>query len=210
MTGESGIARFAADAFDIALVDVRLPGMNCVETFFEFRKLRPDAKVIMMTGFSVEHLLAQAVEGGALGVLHKPFAVDELFDLLERVKPRGMVLVADDDADFANSVGTLLAARGYSVRVARNGQEALEKATAHGVDCLILDLRLPVLSGLEVYLKLKEAGRLVPIILVTGYAAEEDQSLARLRPLAEGLLVKPFDPAELLKALETAIPQKAA
>jgi CheY-like chemotaxis protein len=182
--------------------------MNGLETFVEFRKIRPDAKVVMMTGFSVEDLIAQAVEDGALGVLHKPFAVADLFAMLERAKPRGMVLVADDDPDFATSITPVLERNGYSVHVARTGQEALDKAQIDGINCLILDLRMPVLSGLEVCLRLKTAGRLMPIILVTGYADDESQTIARLRPLTSGLLIKPFDPAELLQAVEAAIPHQ--
>ncbi len=77
--------------------------MNGVETFFEFRKIRPEVKVMLMTGFSLEQLIAQAVENGALGVLRKPFEIKDLLDVLDQVKPRGMVLVADDDPEFAAS-----------------------------------------------------------------------------------------------------------
>lgn len=210
LTGEQGVARFRDEDFDIILMDVKLPGMNGVETFFEFKKIRPHARVLMMTGFSVEQLVAQAVENGALGVLYKPFAVVQLLEMLERVKPRGMVLVADDDPDFARSIEPVLRRNGYVVEVARNGREALEKASAPGVNCLILDLRLPLLSGLEVYLKLRETGKPIPTIFVTGFADEEQATLTRLEHFTEGLLIKPFDPADLLKALEAALPSRRA
>jgi len=202
-SGELGVERFRAADFDITLMDVKLPGMNGVETFFEFRKIKPDAKIIMMTGYSLEQLIAHALDNGALGVLHKPFAVDQLLDMLERLRPRGMILVADDDPDFATSIEPVLTRHGYSVHVARTGQEALDRAD--GCNCLVLDLRMPVLSGLEVYLRLKQAGRRIPIILVTGYADEERQALARLHPVTAGLLIKPFDPAKLLEAIEAVL-----
>ncbi len=59
-------------------MDVKLPGMNGVETFLALRKQRADAQVIMMTGFSVEQLLSRAIENGARGVLYKPLAIPEL------------------------------------------------------------------------------------------------------------------------------------
>ncbi|MDB5410176.1 MAG: response regulator receiver protein [Rhodospirillales bacterium] len=203
-SGEAAAARFRETDFDLVFMDVKLPGMNGVETFFEFRRIRPRAQVMMMTGYSVAQLVAQAVENGALGVLHKPFAIDDLLATLEQVKPRGMVLVADDDPDFAASIVPLLAARGYSVEVARTGEEALLKAAAPGLDCLILDLRMPTLSGLEVYLRIKEAGRLIPTIFVTGFNDESDAELVRVKQLREGFLTKPFDPAVLLLAVEAA------
>jgi len=206
-SGEEGAERFRAADFDIVLMDVKLPGMNGVETFFEFRKIRPDARVLMMTGYSVEELVAQAVENGALGVLYKPFAMEKLLAVLDRVKPRGMVLVADDDPDFAGSIAPLLQQQGYRVEIARDGRDALGKVEAGAIDCLILDMRMPLLSGLEVYLSLKEGARLVPTIFVTGFA-EEAGALDTVRAFTRDLLVKPFDPAELLRMIEAALAQK--
>jgi DNA-binding response OmpR family regulator len=208
-SGEAALERFREADFDIVFMDVKLPGMNGVETFFEFKKIRPGAQVMMMTGFSLEQLIAQAVDNGALGVLRKPFAVEDLLEVLERVKPRGMVLVADDDPDFAASIRSILSLHGYQVEVARTGQEALQKAGANGVDCLVLDLKLPVLSGLEVYLKLKQTGNSIPTIFVTGFLGEKDAALSELRPPPHhGIFMKPFDPAELLRAIDAATESK--
>jgi two-component system, NtrC family, response regulator HydG len=180
---------------------VKLPGMNGVETFFEFKKIRPDAKVMMMTGYSVEQLILQAIENGALGVLRKPFAIADLLHVLEEVKPRGLILVADDDPDFAESLKPILAQQGYKVEIASTGQEALEKAAADGVNCLVLDLAMPLLTGVEVYLKLKESGKSIPTIFVTGFPGEQQSALANLRQVENGILLKPFDPRELIHAI---------
>ncbi len=205
-SGEAGLARFRESSFDIVFMDVKLPGMNGVETFFEFRKLKPDVKVMLMTGFSLEQLVAQAVENGALGVLRKPFEIKELLDVLEQVKPRGMVLVADDDPEFAASLEPVLTQHGYRVRIAKSGEEALVLASHDTLNCLILDVRMPVLSGIEVYLRLKDAGRAVPTIFITGFPADRNLALARLsHPLEQDILMKPFDPGELLAALDAAM-----
>ena len=202
-SGEAGLARFREANFDIVFMDVKLPGMNGVETFFEFRKIRPHVKVMLMTGFSLEQLVAQAVENGALGVLRKPFEIRDLLDVLEHVKPRGLVLVADDDPEFAASLEPILLQRGYRVRIVTSGREVLEQAATDGVDCLILDLKMPMLSGLEVYMRLREAGRTVPTIFVTGFPGERNLALARLQPpIDQDVLMKPFDPADLLGAIE--------
>ena len=83
-SGEAGVDRFRKADFDVMLMDVKLPGMNGVEAFFEFRKIRPAAKVMMMTGFSLEQLIARAVDNGALGVLRKPLAITDLPAVIER------------------------------------------------------------------------------------------------------------------------------
>lgn len=205
-SGEEGVARFRQRDFDLVFTDVKLPGMNGVESFFAFRRIKPDAKVVMMTGFSVEQLLVQAIENGALAVLHKPFAIPDILAVLEQVKPHGVVVIADDDPDFADSIEPVLRGAGYKVLVARDGEDAVAKVARGGVDLLVLDLGLPLLSGLEVYLRLKDAGKLVPTIVVTGRERELGADMATLRTMAEGFLVKPFDPGHLLRAIAASAP----
>jgi len=203
-SGEDGIERFRRGDFDFVLLDVRLPGINGVDTFLEMKKIRPSAQVMMMTGFSVEQLVAQAIEGGALGVLHKPFAALQVLDVLSRVRPRGTILIADDDPDFVDSIVPILESARYVVQVAYTGAEALHKIAHEDIDCLLLDLRLPVLSGAELYARLIEAGRAVPTILVTGGREDAEQD-ERLRAQTQGMLFKPFDPNALLMAISSAV-----
>jgi two-component system, NtrC family, response regulator HydG len=203
-SGEAGVEIFRAQDFDIVFMDVKLPGMNGVETFFAFKQIRPDAKVMMMTGYSVEQLLEQAIDNGALGVLRKPFAIGDLLLALDQAQPRGMVLVADDDPDFAASLHPILTRHGYRVEIASTGQEALEKAAQEGVNCLVLDLSMPVLTGVEVYRHLKANGKSIPTIFVTGGNATQEALVAQLPAAENGLLMKPFDPNALLAAIASA------
>ncbi|MBN1219607.1 MAG: response regulator [Anaerolineae bacterium] len=201
-SGEEAIAKFRQQDFDITFMDVRLPGKDGLESFLDIRKFKPSARVVMMTGYSVEQLLEQAVEYGAWGVLNKPIDAQQVLGMLENIKPDG-ILIVDDDADFVESVKNLLVNNGYNVFVAGNGQEAIERIRSNGIDILILDLRLPILSGLETYLELKRTGHVVPTLIVTAYLDEYADDVDRLRSLSvSGILRKPFDPGELLKAVE--------
>jgi two-component system, NtrC family, response regulator HydG len=87
-TGEDAVDCFRARDFDIVLMDVKLPRMNGVEAFFACKAIRPSARVMMMTGYSVEQLVADALNDGALGVLYKPFAVARLFEVLDELAAR--------------------------------------------------------------------------------------------------------------------------
>jgi two-component system, NtrC family, response regulator HydG len=201
--GETAIRTFREKEFDITFLDVKLPKKDGVESFFEIRRINPRARVVMMTAYSVKQLLAQAIDQGALGVLRKPFDMPGLLSMLEDVKPEGVILMADDDPDFVEIVREMLDANGYKVIVARTGQEALTTILSDGIDILILDLRLPVLSGLEVYLQLKRYNHALPTIIVTGFAVEEAEAVTALRSMSvAGFLTKPFDPKELLKILQ--------
>ena len=200
--GETAIEKFREQNFDLTFMDVRLPGMDGVESFFEIRKINPQARVVMMTGYSVEQLLSQAIENGAMDVLRKPIKMSKLLELLEKVRPSGIILLADDDQDFIDSLEDFLTGHSYLVVVAHTGQEAVDRVLANNIDILILDLKLPVLSGLEVYLTLKKHNRAVPTIIVTAYAIEEADNIDRLRAMSvSGCFVKPFDPEDLLEAI---------
>ena len=202
-SGEEAVEKFRKEEFDLAFMDVRLPGMNGVESFLEIRKIRPFAKVVMMTAYSVEQLLEQAVENGAWGVLQKPFDMGQLLRLVENAHPKGVVLIADDDHDFAMSIRELLEQNSYKVLVAHDGAQALQTVRSNGVDVLILDLRMPVLDGLDVYLELKKQGQSLATLLVTAYVDEEKQRIEAFEQMSRtGILQKPFDPQELVRAIE--------
>ena len=98
----------------------------------------------------------------------------------------------------------ILEGAGYDVDVAATGIEALEKMRGEHVDCLLLNLRLPVLSGSELYAQLVAAGRTVPTVLMTGGPEDAEQD-ARLRSQTCGMLFKPFDPNALLTAIGSAV-----
>ncbi len=201
-SGEDAIACFREAEFDLVLLDVKLPGINGVETFLELKQIRPTARVMMMTGFSLEQLIAQAIESGALGVLYKPFAATELLATLGQVMPRGAVLVADDDPDFVDSMAPILEAADFEVRVATNGREALAELERDEPNCLILDLGLAVIAGPEAMKRLLDACSALPTIIVTGRPADDvPESLSGFGLRAHGLLQKPFDPSALLAAV---------
>ena len=204
-SGEEAVEIFRQRDFDISFMDVVMPGMNGVESFLEIRKIKPDAKVFMLTGYSVAQLLDQALDNGALGVLEKPIGIEELLARIDSMKDKqgDMVLVADDDPAFRDSLEEVLKQQGYNVCVATTGEEAVEKVMAGGIDLLALDLRLPVLSGLEVYLELKNRGHAVPTVIMSGHINEESEAVSTLCDMSvTGILTKPFDPAHLIAAMD--------
>lgn len=70
-------------AFDWVFLDIRMPGLNGLETYLEIKKISPDSKVVMMTGFSVEALVKEALEEGVFAVLYKPLPVEQVLNLLK-------------------------------------------------------------------------------------------------------------------------------
>jgi CheY-like chemotaxis protein len=203
--GQEAVERHRSGAFDITFMDVRMPVMNGVDSFFAIRALKPDAKVVLMTGYE-ESIVAKALAAGALGLLTKPFRIEELLDKLADAT-RPIVLVADDDPDFVASLGELLNMHGYGSVVAATGAEAVARVKSGPVGVLILDLRLPIMSGLEVYEELRKHGSPPPTIIVTGHAAEAQDSLDALRAMSvSDCLEKPVDPSVLISKIQRLLP----
>ncbi len=200
-SGEAAIEAFRQTKFDVAFMDVMMPGKNGVESFLEIRKLRPAAKVYMMTGYSVEQLLQQAMDHGALGVLSKPIDISKVLAVLAEIGSNGIVVVAEDDPDFGRRLEEMIRNTGRACRLVHDSGEALDYAENPNV--LIFDLKAPLIQGMEVYSRLRAAGRTRPTIIITGSGAEYHDTLEAMRDVAiTGILNKPFDPMSLLDRLD--------
>jgi two-component system, NtrC family, response regulator HydG len=204
--GESAVELFDAHDFDLAFLDVLLPGMNGVESFLAIRRNHPEAKIYMMTGYAPEELVRVALDGGALGALRKPVFPEDILSKLGGAERRS-VLIADDDHDFAQALSSLLGRAGWKCSVVNNGQETLDAFTKQKFDALVVDFHMPILTGLEVVLDLKRQGIKVPTLMVTAYAEELDP-IARAE--VQGLLSKPIDPRYILALIENASAPRAA
>jgi two-component system KDP operon response regulator KdpE len=113
------------------------------------------------------------------------------------------ILLVDDDAPIQRAVGPLLASRGYDVRPAATGAEALVTFLDWSPDLVILDLGLPDLDGIEVCRRMREASE-VPIIVLSARNQEADKVEAFDRG-ADDYVTKPFGPDELIARIRTAL-----
>jgi DNA-binding response OmpR family regulator len=105
----------------------------------------------------------------------------------------------DDDALFRDAVSTILERAGYRPIEAATGEEALDVVERERPDVLVLDVRLPGISGHEVCQKLRSAGgESPPVLLVSGERVESYDRVAGLLVGADDYLVKPFAADELL------------
>ncbi len=110
----------------------------------------------------------------------------------------GLVLVVDDEADLLEIVTDRLQAEGYAVLTARDGIEALERARAARPGCIILDLKMPRLSGFDALVELRREAPDAHVIVLTGSPNRPLAEACRARG-ADDFLLKPFDPGELLR-----------
>ena len=112
------------------------------------------------------------------------------------------LLIIEDNKDLVQVLAEGFAENGFSVERAYTGEEGLEKAKNPECECIILDLMLPGISGLEVLEKLRASGATLPIIILTAKDSVDDK-VEGLNKGADDFLVKPFDFRELLARVRT-------
>jgi DNA-binding NarL/FixJ family response regulator len=121
-----------------------------------------------------------------------------------------MVLVVDDDDGFRTHMRLLLERAGFEVVEAADADEALDAVAARDPDLVLLDVRLPRVSGYELYRMLRELiGESVPILFVSGDRTEAYDRVAGLLLGADDYVVKPFEPDELLARIRRSVRQRS-
>jgi FixJ family two-component response regulator len=115
------------------------------------------------------------------------------------------VAVVDDDPSTLRGVERLLNVHGFGTEVFTSAEDFLERADQSKIGCLILDINLGGMSGIELWRKLQASGSALPVVLVTGIDDEATRATA-LREGCVAFLRKPFPGNSLIEAIEKATP----
>jgi len=119
-----------------------------------------------------------------------------------------VIHVVDDDPSFRSAIGRLLRASGYEVAVYESAHLLLKKLPAVDPGCILLDVRMPDLSGPELQARLVELGNALPIVFLTGHG-DIPTSVRAIKAGAEDFLSKPVPKKTLLDAVERALARYA-
>lgn len=119
------------------------------------------------------------------------------------------VLIVDDEEDFARTLASRLELRGFEARCAFCGEQGLERLADALPDILLLDMRMPDLSGVDVLRRLRveraiPGGESLPIIIISGHCSEEDSEQADKLGI-QGYFAKPLDMEALLAGMQDAL-----
>jgi DNA-binding response OmpR family regulator len=114
------------------------------------------------------------------------------------------ILLVDDETAITDNLAPFLGRSGFSVTVASNGEEALEKIAKEPPELLVLDVLMPKVDGREVLRQLRQGGNWTPIILLTQIGEASERTMA-LEEGADDYLNKPFDPHELVARIHAVL-----
>lgn len=125
----------------------------------------------------------------------------------KKANPKPLIAVVDDDNSSRDSTQLLLRSAGYSAMAFASAREFLDSPRLEETACLILDVRMPGMDGLELQRFLNEIQRQIPIVFITAFATESEEQRAR-RGGAVDFLRKPVSDEKLLRATQTALKER--
>jgi FixJ family two-component response regulator len=115
-----------------------------------------------------------------------------------------MISVVDDDAFVREATDNLLSSEGYLVRTFASAEEFLQSPPLHGCACVVADVQMPGMSGVDLLTHMRAQGYSTPFIFITAFPEDSVRDRAR-RAGAIGFLAKPFAASDLIKHVEAAI-----
>ncbi len=116
----------------------------------------------------------------------------------------GHIYIIDDDASMRSSLARMLANYGYTTEVYERAEDFVEQSIPVSPAAILLDMRMPTMSGIELQKKLNELGRQTPIIFISGESMPHE-IVTSMKQGAVDFLFKPFNLDDLLKAIVSAV-----
>ena len=220
------LAARAATRPDLVIADYNLPrGLNGIDAIASLQKqLRCEIPAIVLTGDISTETLREIAHHGHVH-LNKPVKAQQLARLIQRllIKARpsapesapqlasaldpqktSTVFVVDDDAAVREATRDLLRENGYAVEIFADGDAFLRADRSEG--CLLVDARMPGMTGLELIERLRANGHALPTIMITG-SGDVPMAVEAMKAGAVDFIEKPIGHVELLASIERALDQ---
>jgi two-component system response regulator HydG len=201
--GPSALERVRGRHYDLALLDLKMPGMDGLTLYREIRKLRPETVAIVVSAYAAPETAAEALDAGAWRVLSKPVDFPRLMGLMEEAAGQPLVLIVDDDPDLCANLWDLFRDHGFRVAIAHDGREAAARLEEQSFRIVLIDMKLPQGDGAGVFHEVRGSNPEARTVLITGLPFEMGDLVGQLlKEGADAVCYKPFDIPRLLSTLE--------
>ncbi len=223
-TGEEALSLLARERVDVVVLDLKMPGMGGEATFEQLRQEYPGLPVIVLTGHGSVPQTLQMSRDGVVDFLAKPCDPERLVALLAAAASRrsvasspvaapeqgpARVLLVDDEPELLAGLGRVLERRELVVSRASSGEEALAVLDREDVDVVVLDLKMPGLSGVDTLVEIRRRHPDRVVVVLTGHLS--DSQVEHCRELgAAAVLPKPTDVPTLADTLRRAAAERRA
>jgi CheY-like chemotaxis protein len=201
--GSTALELVRRNAYDVALLDYRMPGMDGLTLYRAIKKLRAGTVAIVVTAYAEATTAEEALAAGAWQILPKPVDFPKLLGFVGEAVEQPLVLVVDDDHDLCASLWDVLRERGFRVCLAHDEREARQHLADTAFKAVLIDMKLPSGDGTSVFRLVRQANPRARTVMITGHRGEVDQQVQQLLDEgADAVCYKPFDVPRLLAALQ--------
>ena len=210
------LVRPPGEAPSCLVLDLELPGLNGLDLQKRMAEAGLGTPIVFLSGHGDIPASVQAMKAGAIGFLTKPVDEEALSKAIQEAIERArcireqhaassaIVAIVDDDASAREGLGHLIRSTGLRAEMFASAQEFLDRPRSEPPSCLLLDLELPGLSGLDLQKRMAEVELETPIVFLTGHG-DIPASVQAMKAGAVEFLTKPVDEPQLLKAIREAI-----
>ena len=188
--------------YDVALLDLKMPGMNGLELYRRIKQLEAGTVAIVVTAYANSNAADDALAAGAWKIVSKPVNLSKLLAFVDEAVGQPIVLIVDDDHDLCESLWDLFRERGYRVCLAHDPPEAAQRLAQRMHHVVLIDMKLPQGSGADVFRLVQQANPDARTVLITGQRGAMEQLVEQtLAEGADAACYKPFDVPVLLETL---------
>lgn len=198
------------------IVDVHMPGMNGLQLQSQLAAAGCSIPIIFITARDDKESRRRATQAGAIAFLGKPFSDQQLLqgirlalhEFSDEPGPAGnFISIIDDDESIRRTTTRLIESFGFRTAAFESAEMFLTSGQLHETSCLIVDVRMPGMNGLQLQSQLAAADGRIPIIFITAYEDKESHRRA-MQAGAVAFLAKPFTDEELLQWIRSALRQE--
>ena len=195
------------------IVDVQMHGMNGLQLQRQLAAAGCRIPIIFITAYDDKETRRQAMHAGAIAFLGKPFSDEQLLQSIrlalhefadEPGAPGNLISIIEDDESARRSTARLIESFGFPAAAFESAESFLSSGQQDRSSCLIVDVRMPGMNGLQLQSQLAAADCRIPIIFITAYGNEESRRRA-MQAGAVAFLDKPFTGEQLLQTLHSAL-----
>ncbi len=197
--GLSALALVEQKSYDVALLDLKMPGMSGLELFKRIKEISHGTVAIVVTAYASSETARQILNAGAWRIMSKPVDFAILLNQVNEALEQPLVLIVDDDRELCETLWDLFRENGLRVYLAHDVEPAIKHLELRGFNVVLIDLKLPKGSGVEVLHSVRQQHPEPRTVVITGYRDEADSSITRaLDEGADAVCYKPFNVPELL------------
>ncbi|MFH0976475.1 MAG: response regulator [Spirochaetota bacterium] len=202
-SGEEAIEKVKADVPDSVLMDIKMSGINGIETLAVLKKLAPGLPVILMSAYATAEQVIEAKLYGAYTVLNKPINILGVLAFLSLLRKEKSILIVDDDPGFCRTMGGVLESKGYKVETENNPENVIADMDREYKLVVLLNIKLNTVDGTDVLRAIRSRYPSKPVILVTNCREEMTDSIEKgFKIGAYTCLYKPFEIDYLVHCIE--------